>query len=129
MFDHQAAGAAIGAGHIIGVVGVSRDLRAPGDRDIIPARLAATLEYLETRYADAVSPALLARHAGLPSVRFARLIKRIFRLTPHQLITQTRLAAASHLLRETDRSVAEIALTADSTTTRRSLAPSAPRLT
>ena len=97
-------------GKIIGVVGVSRDLRAPGDRDIIPARLAATLEYLETHYEDPVSPSLLARHAGLPPVRFARLIKRIFRLTPHQLITQTRLAAASHLLRETDRSLADIAL-------------------
>jgi AraC-like DNA-binding protein len=45
----------------------------------------------------------------LPAVRVARLIKRIFRLTPHQLIIQTRLAAASHLLRETDRSMAEIA--------------------
>jgi AraC-like DNA-binding protein len=97
-------------GRIIGVVGVSRDLRAPGDRDIIPARLAATLEYLETHYENAVSPSLLARHAGLPPVRFARLIKRIFRLTPHQLITQTRLAAASHLLRETNRSLADIAL-------------------
>ncbi|HUD45415.1 MAG TPA: AraC family transcriptional regulator [Candidatus Baltobacteraceae bacterium] len=98
------------AGRIIGVVGVSRDLRAPGDRDIIPARLAATLEYLETHYENPVSPSLLARHAGLPPVRFARLIKRIFRLTPHQLITQTRLAAASHLLRETNRSLADIAL-------------------
>jgi PAS domain S-box-containing protein len=97
-------------GKIIGVVGVSRDLRAPGDRDIIPARLAATLEYLETHYENSISPSLLARHAGLPPVRFARLIKRIFRLTPHQLITQTRLAAASHLLRETDRSLANIAL-------------------
>jgi PAS domain S-box-containing protein len=97
-------------GKIIGVVGISRDLRAPGDRDIIPARLAATLEYLETNYVNAVSPSLLARHAGLPPVRFARLIKRIFRLTPHQLITQTRLSAASHLLRETNRSLANIAL-------------------
>ena len=43
-------------GKIIGVVGISRDLKAPGDRDIIPARLAATLEHLETNYADAVSP-------------------------------------------------------------------------
>jgi PAS domain S-box-containing protein len=97
-------------GKIIGVVGISRDLRAPGDRDIIPARLAATLEHLETNYADAVSPSSLARHAGLPPVRFARLIRRIFRLTPHQLITQTRLAAASQLLQETDRSLSEIAL-------------------
>jgi len=98
------------AGKIIGMVGISRDLRAPGDREIIPARLAATLEHLETHYAEGLSPALLARHAGLPSVRFARLIKRIFRMTPHQLITQTRLAAASLLLRETDRSVAAIAV-------------------
>lgn len=97
------------AGNIAGLVGISRDLRAPGDRETIPKSLAATLEYLETHCADPLSPASLARHAGLSPVRFARLIKRIFRMTPHQLITQTRLAAASHLLRETDRSVAEIA--------------------
>jgi PAS domain S-box-containing protein len=97
-------------GKIIGVVGVSRDLRAPGDKDIIPTQLAATLEYLETHYDEALSASLLARHAGLPSVRFARLIKRIFGLTPHQLITQTRLAAASRLLRETNRSLADIAV-------------------
>lgn len=97
------------AGNIAGLVGISRDLRAPGDRETIPKSLAATLEYLETHCADPISPASLARHAGLSPVRFARLIKRIFRMTPHQLITQTRLAAASHLLRETDRSVADIA--------------------
>ena len=97
------------AGNIAGLVGISRDLRAPGDRETIPKSLAATLEYLETHRAEAISPASLARHAGLSSVRFARLIKRIFRVTPHQLITQTRLAAAAHLLRETKRSVADIA--------------------
>ena len=53
---------------------------------------------------------MLARQSGLPPVRFARLIKRIFRLTPTQLIAQRRLAAASRLLRETDQAVAEIAL-------------------
>jgi AraC-like DNA-binding protein len=51
----------------------------------------------------------LARLAGLPPVRFARLIKRIFRVTPNQLIIQTRLAAAARLLAETERSVADIA--------------------
>jgi PAS domain S-box-containing protein len=96
-------------GNIAGLVGISRDLRAPGDRETIPKSLAATLEYLEMQLADSISPASLARHAGLSSVRFARLIKRIFRMTPHQLITQTRLAAAAHRLRETDRSVADIA--------------------
>ncbi len=98
------------AGNIIGLVGISRDLRAPGDREIIPASLAATLEFLETHYADAVSPASLARHAKLSSVRFARLTKRIFRVTPHRLIVQIRLTAAARLLVETDDSLAQIAV-------------------
>jgi AraC-like DNA-binding protein len=92
---------------IVGVVGISRDLRAPGEA--IPATLARTLEYLENHCEDAISPRALAARANLPSVRFARLIKRIFRLTPNQLIAQTRLAAAARLLLETERSVADIA--------------------
>jgi len=96
-------------GAIVGVVGISRDLRAPGDRDAIPASLASTLEYLEKHCDEPISPSSLAKLAGLPPVRFARLIKRIFRLTPNQLIMQTRIAAAARLLIETDRSVAEIA--------------------
>jgi len=97
------------AGNVVGVVGISRDLRAPGDAETIPASLAGTLEYLEKHCEEAISPSSLARRAGLPSVRFARLIKRIFRLTPNQLIVQTRLAAAALLLTETNRSLAEIA--------------------
>lgn len=96
-------------GNVIGVVGISRDLRAPGERESIPASLAGTLEFLEAHFGDSVSPASLARHAQLSPVRFARLIKRIFRLAPSQLITQTRLAAASQLLVETEQAIAEIA--------------------
>jgi len=96
-------------GAIVGIVGISRDLRAPGDREIIPSGLASTLEFLENHCDEAISPGSLARMAGLPGVRFARLIKRIFRVTPNQLIIQTRLAAAARLLTETDRPVAEIA--------------------
>jgi len=97
------------AGGIVGIVGISRDLRAPGDRETIPASLASTLEYLETHCDEPLSPSSLARRAGLPPVRFARLTKRIFRLTPNQLIIQTRLATAASLLTETKRPVAEIA--------------------
>jgi PAS domain S-box-containing protein len=96
-------------GVITGVVGISRDLRAPGDRESIPPSMTSALEYLETHCEEAISPSSLARRAGLPPVRFARLIKRIFRLTPNQLILQTRLNAAVRLLTETNRSVAEIA--------------------
>jgi len=96
-------------GNVVGVVGISRDLRAPGDAATIPASLTDTLEYLEKHCDEPISPSSLARRAGLSSVRFARLMKRIFRLTTNQLIVQTRLAAAARLLTETDRSVAEIA--------------------
>jgi len=97
------------AGSIIGVMGISRDLRAPGDRETIPQSLASTLEYLEAHCDEPISPSSLARRASIPPVRFARLIKRIFRLTPNQLIMQTRLAAAARLLTETEKPVAEIA--------------------
>ena len=97
------------AGEIIGLAGISRDLRAPGDRESIPASLAGTLEFLEAHYDENISPASLAKRTGLSPIRFARLIKRIFRLTPSQLITQTRLAAASRLLLETRHAVSDIA--------------------
>jgi AraC-like DNA-binding protein len=42
--------------------------------------------------------------------RFARLMKRFFGITPRQFIAKTRIAAASLMLRETERSVAEIAV-------------------
>jgi len=98
-------------GRIVGVVGISRDLRAPGARDSIPRMLADTLEFLETHFGEDLSPAALAHRTGLSPARFARLIKRIFQLTPTQLITQTRLAAASRLLMETKQPVVEIAHT------------------
>ena len=98
------------AGNIVGLIGLSRDLRALSDSAQIPAGLLAAMEHLDTSFHERLSPARLAKKAGLPPVRFARLIKRIFRLTPSQLIAQRRLAAASRLLLETERSVADIAL-------------------
>lgn len=98
------------AGKVVGLMGFSRDLHALRDAAQIPTGLLAALEHLDACFADPISATTLARQSGLPPVRFARLIKRIFRLTPTQLIAQRRLAAASRLLRETDQAVAEIAL-------------------
>jgi PAS domain S-box-containing protein len=94
-------------GRITGLIGISRDIRAPGDRSKIPPSLLGTLDELEQNLD--ITPAGLAQTAGLSSVRFARLIRRIFRLTPSQLITQTRLAAASQMLKQPESSIVEIA--------------------
>ena len=96
-------------GRTTGLIGISRDKRAPGDRADIPASLVSTLDELESSFSEDLSPASLARAAGLPPARFARLIRRIFRLTPSQLITQTRLAAASGMLRDGSASIIQIA--------------------
>lgn len=98
------------AGRVTGLIGISRDVRAPVGLADIPAGVSKALEHLEKNYADSVSPSALAKRSGLSPSRFARLVKRIFGITPGQLITKTRLAAASVMLRETQRSVADIAL-------------------
>jgi PAS domain S-box-containing protein len=96
-------------GTVVGLIGISRDLSAPEDPARIPPGLAKALESLEKRYQDSVTPASLARQADLSQVRFARLIKRIFRMTPSQLITQTRLAAATRLLADSTSAIADVA--------------------
>ncbi len=96
-------------GQIIGLVGISRDLQVPAGAGRIPAGLASTLDHLEVHYDEELSPTSLAERAGIPPVRFARLIKRLFRTTPSQLISHTRLAAASRWLEESQMPVAEIA--------------------
>ncbi len=97
------------AGKVVGLIGISRDVRAPVDPRSIPVELAAALESFEENLAESVTPANLARRARLTPPRLARLIRRFFDLTPSQFLTQTRLAAAARLLRETNLGVSEIA--------------------
>jgi len=97
------------AGTVCGLIGLSKDVRAPiSPREIQPG-IAAAILYLETNYAESISPSRLARLARVPPARFGRAVKRIFGLTPVQLIAKTRIAAASLALRDTPRAVAEIA--------------------
>lgn len=96
-------------GNVVGLIGISRDLRAPIKSQEIPTAAAAALHRFENQLSEPVSPADLASWSGLPAARFARLIKKFFGLTPSQYITKARIAAASSLLRESKRTVAEIA--------------------
>jgi PAS domain S-box-containing protein len=97
------------SGAVIGVAGISRDLGVLNRSEAIPAGLAKAVEYLEAHYQESLSSRTLADIARLHPARLARLIKRIFRLTPNQLILQIRLSAAATLLAETRDSVADVA--------------------
>ena len=98
-----------GADAITGLVGISRDLHRPDEHDADYRRLARAVDDLQQRYAETVRLEALARSVGLSLDRFERLVKRVFYLTPRELLIKTRIEAASKLLAEGDRSVADIA--------------------
>jgi AraC-like DNA-binding protein len=96
-------------GAVAGLVGVSRDLHRPDEHDADYRRLARAVEQLQQRYAETVRLEALAQSVGLSLDRFERLVKRVFYVTPRQLLTKTRIDAASKLLVESNHSIADIA--------------------
>lgn len=96
-------------GRTIGLVGVSRDVDTPSAGGDFPPALATAIERLHHDFGQPIVLAQLAAQAGLTNARFSRLIKRIFNLSPSQLLTQVRLQAASSQLMDSNGSVAEIA--------------------
>lgn len=97
------------AGAVVGLIGFSRDIRVPVESHEIPEDFASAVDELERTLSPEITPAWLARRSKLPSQRLGRLTKRLFGLTPSQFITKSRIAAASRMLRDSERSVADIA--------------------
>ena len=97
-------------GRIVGLAGISHDVGAPGDGSVIPPLLAAAVEHLHEHFDRPLTIAELASKAGLRPARFVRLVKRIFRMTPGQLLIQVRIQEATERLRTTRQSVAQIAM-------------------
>jgi AraC-like DNA-binding protein len=64
----------------------------------------------DARYREPLDVAALARAAHLSEAHFSREFRRAFGETPHQYLLTRRLERAAALLRNTDRSVAEICL-------------------
>ena len=76
-----------------------------------PARhLLRAKDLADARYADSLSVDDLARAAGLSRAHFSREFRRAFGESPHAYLLTRRLERAAALLRNTDRSVAEICL-------------------
>lgn len=96
-------------GAVVGLIGISRDVRISAQAEEISPEFVATLSQFTQNLSESVTAATLARRAGLSPQRFARLMKRIHGLTPSQFIAKTRVTTASRLLIETDQSVSEIA--------------------
>jgi AraC-like DNA-binding protein len=97
-------------GVIVGIIGISRDVKNVSERSGVPTSLVHALDFLEQHCERKLTPPLLARKAGLSASRFARIIHRIFGVTPGQLIAQTRISRATELLRTSPAVIGEVAL-------------------
>lgn len=77
-----------------------------------PARhLLRAKDLVDARYREPLDVEALARAAKLSRAHFSREFRREFGESPHQYLLMRRLERAAALLRNTDRSVADICLT------------------
>jgi AraC-like DNA-binding protein len=77
-----------------------------------PARhLLRAKDLIDARYREQLDVSALARAARLSIAHFSREFRRSFGETPHQYLLTRRLERAAALLRNTDRTVADICLT------------------
>ncbi len=97
------------AGEIIGLAGISRDVQLPQSSHPAYPKLAAVDAHIREHFARPISLAELTALAGLSVAQLERHCKRIFQLTPRQMIHKARLGEASRLLQQ-DVPITEIAL-------------------
>lgn len=85
-------------GQIIGMAGISLDLQAARDAHPAYQRLAAVDRHIREHYNEAIRLDDLTHIADLSIAQLERYCKRIFHLTPRQMIHKVRLEHASRLL-------------------------------
>ena len=97
-------------GRIIGVTGISRDLNAPTDKASGFAELAEALKFMQDNFTGSLRIEDIARKSGLSVYQFEQRVRRLFQMSPLQLLHKLRLDEAARLLRETTLPLGEIAL-------------------
>ncbi len=95
-------------GVVVGLVSASEDLRRHDADDAAVASLARVVDLVHDRMAP-LTVAELAAAAGCSPSTLDRRVRRVFALSPQQLVLRTRIDHAAALLTSTDRPIAEVA--------------------
>jgi AraC family transcriptional regulator len=74
-------------------------------------RLVRVLEYIEAHLSERLDLRILAKEAGISPFHFAALFTKAVGATPHRHVQHLRLETAKAMLRDTDKSILDIALT------------------
>jgi AraC-like DNA-binding protein len=96
-------------GSIIALAGASSDLRSPTDRDPRLAALAGAIDRIQRDFGRQLRIEELATAAKMSLSQFERRVRSVLRVSPRQLLTQTRVDAAARLLRSSELSLQRVA--------------------
>jgi PAS domain S-box-containing protein len=96
-------------GAIRGLMGVSKDIRAPGDGGEDYAQIAGAVRHMQTHFDEPLKVLDLANLAGMSAYQFDQRIRKIFQITTGQFLHKIRMEAAIRRLRETTEPIAAIA--------------------
>lgn len=99
-----------GARHLVGLVSVSQDLREDDADDASMDSMARLVAGIEERLGQALTVADLAALAGCTPAVLDRRVRRVFSLSPRQLVLRSRVDRAAELLAGSDAPIAEIAV-------------------
>jgi AraC-like DNA-binding protein len=97
-------------GHLIALAGTSTDLRSPTGRDPRLAELGGAIDRIQRDYSKPLRIEELARAAKMSLSQFERRLRSVLRVSPRQLLTQTRVDAAARMLRETSQPLQRVAV-------------------
>lgn len=98
------------AGRVVGLVGISKDLQAANEGSEDYSRIAKVVQHIQVNFGEPLRVRELAARAGFSAYQFEQRIRKIFQITAGQLIQKIRMECAVQRLRETETSVAAIAL-------------------
>ncbi|CAJ9974675.1 AraC family transcriptional regulator [Burkholderia pseudomallei] len=85
-------------GRIVGIAGLSRDLRAHESSHPAYSRIADVVRYIHAHYVQPLNLKYLAGMAGMSVAQLERYFHKVFHLTPRQMLLKARLDAATALL-------------------------------
>jgi len=74
-------------------------------------RLVRVLEYIDAHLSDRLDLRVLSKEAGISPFHFAALFRKAVGATPHRHVLHLRMRAAKAMLRDTDKTILDIALT------------------
>ena len=95
---------------ILGLVGVSQDIRAADTDSDAYRQMRDALRHAESRPHDPPTVEELASRSGMSRYQLDRRMRRVFSLSTRQWLVKLRIGVAERLLRDTAGPIAEVAL-------------------